>query len=233
MARSSSQQTGVAELALPFSGFLPREAVAQSTDGACTLSDIELVGRTLRHNGGMGAAYIILDEYSSLQAAVSASVGDFTHRTGLDASAHQDLQLAHELGLRMARAGLEEKCILNSWSGLMVYLKSRLAHAKTEQFRVLFLDNKNRLIADEVMGQGTINHAPVYPREVMRRALEHQCAALVLVHNHPSGDPSPSQADIKITAELVAAAKIFAISIHDHIVVGGSETISFRTKGLM
>ena len=95
------------------------------------------------------------------------------------------------------------------------------------------MSNKNRLIADEVMGQGTINHAPVYPREVMRRALEHQCAALVLVPNHPSGDPSPSQADIKITAELVAAAKIFAISIHDHIVVGGSETISFRTKGLM
>ena len=151
MARSSSQQTGVAELALPFSGFLPREAVAQSTDGACTLSDVELVGRILRDNGGVGAAYIILDEYSSVQAAVSASVGDFTHRTGLDASAHQDLQLAHELGLRMARAGLEEKCILNSWSGLMVYLKSRLAHAKTEQFRMLFLDNKNRLIADEVM----------------------------------------------------------------------------------
>jgi len=233
MARSRSDQTGVAELALPFSGFLPRETVSPSIDRATALSDVELVGRILRHNGGMGAAYIILDEYLSVQAAVSASVGDFTHRTGLDASAHQDLQLAHELGLRMARGGLEEKCLLTSWYALLEYLKSRLANAKTEQFRVLFLDNKNRLIADELMGEGTINHAPVYPREVVRRALEHQCSAMILVHNHPSGDPSPSQADIKITADLVAAAKIFAITVHDHIVVGGSETISFRTKGLM
>lgn len=233
MARSFPNPSGVAELALPFSGFLPRETVSPPTDRVPALSDVDLLGRILRHNGGLGAAYIILDEYQSVQAAVSASVGDFTHRTGLDASAHHDLQLAHELGLRMAKGGLDDKCVLSSWSALIVYLKSRLAHAKTEQFRVLFLDNKNRLIADELMGEGTIAHAPVYPREVMRRGLDLQCSGMVLVHNHPSGDPSPSQADIKITAELVAGAKIFGIAIHDHIVVGGSDTVSFRTKGLM
>lgn len=233
MARRAAQSSGVAELALPFSGFLPRETVSPVTDRAGSLSDIELIGRLLRHNGGMGAAYIIMDEYKSLQAAVSAGVGDFVHRTGLDASLHQDLQLAHELGARMSRGGLEDRCVLDSWSLLVTYLKSRLANAKTEQFRVLFLDNKNRLMADELIGAGTINHAPVYPREVVRRALEIQCSALILVHNHPSGDPSPSRADIDVTAQLMLATKTMGITIHDHVIVGGDQTMSFRSKGLI
>jgi DNA repair protein RadC len=233
MAQPTSNPAGVADLALPFGGFLPRETISPVTDRAADLSDVDLLGRLLRHNGGLAAAYVILDEFTSIQAAVSSSVGDFVHRTGLDASAHQDLQLAHELGLRMGRSPLERKCVLSSWSELVYYLKSRLTHSKTEQFRVVFLNNRNHLIADEMMGAGTINHAPVYPREVIRRALELQASSLLLVHNHPSGDPSPSQADIEITKALISAAATMAIVIHDHVIVAQNDVLSFRSKGLL
>jgi DNA repair protein RadC len=233
MARRSSTPPGVSELALPFAGFLPRETVSPNHDDCASLSDTDLLGRLLRHNGGLGAAYIIIDEFGSAPAAASASVGDFIHRTGLDAAVHQDLQLAAELGVRMARPALEERCVLGSWSVLVQYLRSRLAHAKTEQFRVLFLDNKNRLIRDEVLGQGSIGHAPVYPREVLRRALEIQAKSLLLIHNHPSGDPTPSQADIQLTKTLVEGAKLLDITIHDHVIVASDECLSFRSKGLI
>ena len=140
MARRSSTPPGVSELALPFAGFLPRETVSPNHDNCGSLSDIDLLGRLLRHNGGLGAAYIIIDEFGSAAAATSATVGDFIHRTGLDAAVHQDLQLASELGARMTRAGIEDRCVLSSWSVLNEYLRARLAHAKIEQFRVLFLD---------------------------------------------------------------------------------------------
>ena len=233
MARRSSTPPGVSELALPFTGFLPRETVSPNHDHCGSLSDTDLLGRLLRHNGGLGAAYIIIDEFGSAAAATSATVGDFIHRTGLDAAVHQDLQLASELGARMARAGLEDRCVLSSWSVLNEYLRARLAHAKIEQFRVLFLDNKNRLIRDELLGAGTITHAPVYPREVMRRGLELGCAALILVHNHPSGDPTPSRADIDITKSLIEIGKLMGIAVHDHVIVASESCVSFRSKGLI
>ena len=104
---------------------------------------------------------------------------------------------------------------------------------KKEQFRVLFLDRKNRLIIDEVLGQGTIDRAPVYPREIIKRALAHEASAIILAHNHPSGDPTPSQSDIEMTKQIVAAAKTIDIMVHDHLIIGRENTASFKTLGLM
>jgi len=112
-------------------------------------------------------------------------------------------------------------------------LSAALARERVEQFRVLFLDSKNRLIADEAQARGTVNHTPVYPREVVRRALEVQATALILVHNHPSGDPSPSRADIEMTQEIKAAAGTLGIVVHDHLIVGNGRHLSFRREGLL
>lgn len=122
---------------------------------------------------------------------------------------------------------------ISSWSNLTRYLGLKLARRGREQFRVLFLNRKNRLLADELMGEGTVDHAPVYPREVMRRALELDASALILVHNHPAGDPSPSVADIEMTKQLVEASRALKITVHDHVIVGAGQFTSFRQQGLI
>ena len=123
--------------------------------------------------------------------------------------------------------------MITSWSQLLAYVKLALAHEAREQFRVLFLDKKNQLIADEVQNHGTVDHAPVYPREVMRRALELSASAIILVHNHPSGDPTPSSADVDMTRQVVEAGRALRIAIHDHLVVGRDGVASFKALGLM
>jgi DNA repair protein RadC len=123
--------------------------------------------------------------------------------------------------------------VITSWTQLSAYLRTAMAHEPREQFRVLFLDRKNQLIADEAMNEGTVDHAPVYPREVVRRALELSASALILAHNHPSGDPTPSQADIAMTREVIEAAKVLRLSVHDHVIVGRDGLTSFRAQGLI
>jgi len=123
--------------------------------------------------------------------------------------------------------------VISSWTALLAYVKLALAHEPREQFRVLFLDKKNQLIADEVQNHGTVDHAPVYPREVMRRALELSASSVILVHNHPSGDPTPSHADIDMTRQIVEAGRTLRIGVHDHLVVGREGVASFRALGLM
>jgi DNA repair protein RadC len=123
--------------------------------------------------------------------------------------------------------------VISSWSHLVNYCRLSMGHAPREQFRVLFLDVKNQLIADEVMNEGTVDHAPVYPREIARRALEHSAAAVILVHNHPSGDPKPSAADIAITRDVVDAAAAVAVKVHDHLVIGRDRVESFKSLGLL
>ena len=123
--------------------------------------------------------------------------------------------------------------MISSWTALLDYVRTALAHEPREQVRVLFLDKKNQLIADEVLGRGTVDHAPVYPREVARRALELSASALILVHNHPSGDPTPSSADIDMTRQVVDALRPLRIAVHDHLVVGRNGTASFKALGLI
>ncbi len=138
-----------------------------------------------------------------------------------------------EAGRRLAERKVKDMPVLTNWQQLIDYCHAALAHEKTEQFRILFLDRKNVLIADEVQQRGTIDHTPVYPREVVKRALDLGAAALILVHNHPSGDPKPSREDIEMTREIAKAAEALGIAIHDHLVIGRKGHASFRSLGLL
>ena len=138
-----------------------------------------------------------------------------------------------ESGRRLAERKVKDMPVLTNWQQLLDYCHAALAHEKTEQFRILFLDRKNVLIADEVQQRGTIDHTPVYPREVVKRALDLGAAALILVHNHPSGDPKPSRDDIEMTKEIAKASEALGISIHDHLVIGRKGHASFRSLGLL
>lgn len=139
----------------------------------------------------------------------------------------------HASVIRFHKAGLEKRQVLDSWQKVMDYLQVSMGLAPVEQFRILFLDKKNALIADEVQQTGTVDHTPVYPREVIRRALELSATALILVHNHPSGDPTPSRADIQMTKKIVDIAGPLGIEVHDHIIVGLRTNVSFRSLQLI
>jgi DNA repair protein RadC len=143
------------------------------------------------------------------------------------------LKIIEAAALRLSKTKLIGKPALSSWSALLDYCKAAMARAEREEFRVLFLDRKNILIADEVQGTGTIDHTPVYPREIIKRALELGASSLILAHNHPSGDPTPSRADIEMTRDIAAAAKPLGIAVHDHLVIGRSGHASFKSLGLL
>jgi DNA repair protein RadC len=134
---------------------------------------------------------------------------------------------------RLARGVAKKRLALGSWSEVVDYCRSRMAFAEREEFRVLFLDRKNGLLADEALSQGTVDHAPVYPREVVKRALELSASALVLVHNHPSGDPTPSTQDVRMTLEIIAVAKPLGVTVHDHIIVGRHGHASLKGQDLI
>ena len=134
---------------------------------------------------------------------------------------------------RMMRARVMNRPVLSSWDALLDYCHTAMAHRETEQFRVIFLDRKNTVIADEALSSGTVGHVPVYPREVAKRALELNASAVILVHNHPSGDPTPSREDITMTARVLGACEAIDVTVHDHIVIGKTAEVSFRATGLL
>jgi DNA repair protein RadC len=133
----------------------------------------------------------------------------------------------------MRRLEAKQRTVLSSWSAVLDYCRTAMAFADKEQFRVLFLDKRNQLIADETQQTGTVDHTPVYPREIVKRALELSASSIILVHNHPSGDPTPSRADIDMTRNIAAAAKPLGIAVHDHVIVGRSGHASFKSLGLL
>jgi DNA repair protein RadC len=143
------------------------------------------------------------------------------------------LKIVEAAALRLLKTRLLGKPAISSWTALIDYCTAAMGRNPTEEFRVLFLDRKNVLIADEVQSRGTVDHAPVYPREIVKRALQLEASSLILVHNHPSGDPSPSRADIEMTREIVAAAKALKIAVHDHLVIGRGTHASFKSLGLL
>ena len=171
--------------------------------------------------------------FGSLSAILAAPVDELVEVEGIGETVAAYLRAMAELQSRAGRELLREKTAISSWSALMEYVRTELQHEKREQFRVLFLDRKNQLIADELMGHGTVDHAPVYPREIARRALELHASALVLVHNHPSGDTAPSRADIDITRAIIDALDPFDITVHDHLIAGTGGVTSFKTAGLI
>ncbi|MDX5393459.1 MAG: DNA repair protein RadC [Caulobacteraceae bacterium] len=178
-------------------------------------------------------AKALLARFGSLAGVLGASTAELRTVKGVGATVALDLKLLHHTALRIGREQVGRRTVITSWSQLLDYVKLALAHEPREQFRVLFLDKKNQLIADEVQNHGTVDHAPVYPREVMRRALELSASAIILVHNHPSGDPTPSQADIDMTRQVIDAGRVLRITVHDHLVVGRHGVASFKALGLI
>jgi DNA repair protein RadC len=178
-------------------------------------------------------AKALLARFGSLGGVLSASLPELLSVPGVGEVAALDLKLVHELAQRMGREPTQRRTVISSWSALLSYVRVAIQHEAREQVRVLYLDRKNQLILDEVTNHGTVDHAPVYPREIMRRALELSASAVILVHNHPSGDPTPSRADVEITQAVVAAGKPLGVAVHDHLVVGRDGVVSFKAKGLL
>ncbi len=177
-------------------------------------------------------AKALIDRFGTLAAVLSAAPERLMEIEGVKESTVVLLRAARQAGLRLAREDVGTKPVFGSWEAVVSYCRAAMAYDDTERFRVLFLDRKNAIIADEVQQKGTVDHTPVYPREVVKRALELGATALILVHNHPSGDPEPSRADIEMTREVQAAAEALGISLHDHVVVGRSGSASFKSLGL-
>lgn len=173
----------------------------------------------------------LLAAFGSTPEVVGAAAADLARVAGETAACR--IKVAQELAARLLSRPLRRRSVLGSWSAVAAHLRTAMVGAPRERFHVLFLDKKNRLIADERMSEGTVDHAPVYAREVMRRALELHASALLLAHNHPSCDPSPSSADIEMTRKLVDAAGALGLTIHDHFIVAGEQVTSLKTLGLM
>ena len=171
--------------------------------------------------------------FGSLSAILAAPSRDLVQVPGIGETVAAYLKAIAELNARASRENIQKKTAISSWSALVEYVRTELQHEKREQFRILFLDRKNQLIADEVMGHGTVDHAPVYTREVARRALELHASALILVHNHPSGDTTPSRADIDVTREIIDALDPFDITVHDHLIAGTGGVTSLKAAGLI
>ena len=175
----------------------------------------------------------LLARFGSPAAVLSASPAELRRIEGLCEVGVGALKTVVAAALQLVRGEVINQPVLGNWDRLMDYLNAVLAREKIEQFRVLFLDKRNRLLADEAQGRGTVDHTPVYPREVVKRALELHATAIILVHNHPSGDPTPSREDIDMTREVKAAAAALDVVLHDHIVVGNGRWTSFRREGLL
>ncbi len=178
-------------------------------------------------------AKALINRYGSFAAVLAAPQRELLETRGLGPHSVAAIKLVQAAALRLARAEVIDRPVLNNWERLTDYLSAALSRERVEQFRVLFLDPKNRLIADEAQARGTVNHTPVYPREVVKRALELHATALILVHNHPSGDPTPSRADVEMTAEVKSAAGVLGIVLHDHLILGNGRWTSFRREGLL
>lgn len=175
----------------------------------------------------------LIDTFGDLNGVLAAAPARLRAVPGVGAAVVTELKLIEACAQRMARAKIMNRPVLSSWEALLDYCHTAMSHRETEQFRILFLDRKNVLVADEAQAEGTVDHVPVYPREVMRRALELNASAIILVHNHPSGDPTPSEADIVMTESIRSAAEALSIVLHDHIVIGKSCELSFRSEGLL
>ena len=175
----------------------------------------------------------LIDKFGSFGDVIAAPAERLMEVAGVKEATVTALKIVEASALRLAKASVINRPALSSWEALLDYCSAKMARAQTEEFRVLYLDRKNVLIADEPHQKGTVDHTPVYPREVVKRALELGASALILVHNHPSGDPTPSRADVAMTKEIAAAAKALKIDVHDHLVIGRGKHASFKAMGLL
>lgn len=205
--------------------------------GAAAVPDYELLElvlfRAIPRQDVKPLARRLIDRFGDFNAVLTAPSARLTEVEGVGPAVVTELKIVEAAAQRLARARVMNRPVLSGWDALLDYCHTAMAHREIEQFRVLFLDRKNVLIADEEQGRGTVDHVPVYPREIIRRALELNASALILVHNHPSGDPTPSDSDISMTARIAQAADSMGITIHDHLIIGRSRELSFRAHGLL
>lgn len=205
--------------------------------GAGALPDHELLElilfRALPRGDAQPLARRLLRTFGDLNRVFAAPAARLAEVEGVGPAVVEQLKIMEAIGHRMAQVRVLRRPLLSSWDALLAYLRTSMAHKAVEQFRVLYLDRRNVLIADEVLAEGTVDHVPVYPREVMKRALELGASALIVVHNHPSGDPTPSEADISMTCLIRDAAQILGLVLHDHLIIGKAREMSFRSEGLL
>ena len=205
--------------------------------GAGAMPDYELLElvlfRAIPRQDVKPLARLLIDRFGDFNRVLSAPVPRLAEVPGVGPAVVQELKIVEAAAQRLARSRVMHRPVLTSWDALLDYCHTAMAHREIEEFRVLYLDRKNVLIADEEQTRGTVDHVPVYPREIMRRALELTASALILVHNHPSGDPTPSQADITMTNRIVAAAEVMGMTVHDHLIIGKARELSFRAEGLL
>ena len=205
--------------------------------GADALPDYEMLElvlfRAIPRQDVKPLARQLLDSFGDFNGVLSAPLHRLKDIKGVGDAVIQELKIVEAAAHRLARSRVLQRHVISSWDAVLDYCHTTMAHRDTEQFRILFLDRKNVLIADEAQAKGTIDHVPVYPREVVKRALELNAAALILVHNHPSGDPTPSQADIDVTRQIAEAATALEIVLHDHLIIGKSRELSFASEGLL
>jgi len=225
LEKKRGSERGLAEATTPhYYGHRERLRRRFREAGADALSDYELLElllfRALPRRDVKPLAKALLERFGSFAEAVSASQARLAEVKGLGDAAIAELKIVQAAASRLLRGAVKKRPVLSSWSTVLDYCRTAQAFADREQFRVLFLDKRNQLIADELQQIGTVDHTPVYPREVVKRALELSATAIILVHNHPSGDPTPSRADIQMTQQIIAVAAPLGIDVHDHIIVG-------------
>ena len=205
--------------------------------GAAAIPDYELLElvlfRAIPRQDVKPLAHALMAEFGDFNRVVTAPLERLRAFKGAGDAVICELKVVEAAAHRMARSKVLNKQVISSWDALLDYCHTTMAHRETEQFRVLYLDRKNVLIADEEQAKGTVDHVPVYPREVAKRALELNASALILVHNHPSGDPTPSQSDIHMTAKIEMACSALGITLHDHLIVGKSRELSFKSEGYL
>jgi DNA repair protein RadC len=205
--------------------------------GAAAMPDYELLElvlfRAIPRRDVKPLARALLDRFSDFSGVVSAPSERLCEVEGIGPAVAVEFKIVEAAAHRLAQARVIGRPVISSWDALIAYCRASMAHRGTEQFRVFYLDRKNVLIADEEQARGTVDHVPVYPREVVKRALLLDASAIILAHNHPSGDPTPSSADITMTGEVQRAAEALGIVLHDHVVIGKSAEVSFRSEGYL
>ena len=236
MAEKPSPE-GFSEDAPHYLGHRERLRTRFRDGGADALPDYELLElvlfRAIPRRDVKGLAKDLIKRFGSFAEVVAAPSALLLEVPGIKEAAITEIKLVEAAAHRFAKGEIAQKPVLGSWSKVLDYCRTTMAFSDREQFRILFLDNRNGLIADEVQQKGTVDHTPVYPREVVRRALELSATAIILVHNHPSGDPEPSRADITMTQTIIEVAKPLGIEVHDHVIVGRKGHSSLKGLGLI
>jgi DNA repair protein RadC len=239
-SKGTRSRSGLADMAGPiphFYGHRQRLRQRLIAGGPDNLPDYELLEVILFAGNPRGdvkpLAKALIDRFGSFAEVLSADTDDLLAFPGLGEAGVAALKAVREAALRLMRAELRDRPVLGSWDRLIDYCTANIAYGQVEEFHLLFLDRKNMLIAHERQQRGTIDHTPVYPREVVKRALELSASALILVHNHPSGDPTPSKADIAVTRDIVKAAAPLGVTVHDHVIIGRGRHTSPRDVGLL